>query len=150
MRVPIPRAPDVLTPWRSRILQDLATEGITAEVGPKRPAKVTNYEGRFVRIMCLGGPWRARALWYPRFAVESWAPTVNEARHLDSIVARATARMQGFEKPPTPTDPVGFFISHLALDLQGADESVDGHPFVLTTTEPACLQVNQLIERKTP
>ena len=60
MRVPIPRAPDILTPWRAQILATLAEAGIAADVGPKRPASTTNLEGRFVRIMCLGGAWDAR------------------------------------------------------------------------------------------
>ncbi len=141
--VPVPLAPDILTPWRAKILADLAAAGVTADVGPKRPANVANLTGRFVRIMCLGGPWRARALWYPRLALESWAPSVLDARELDAIAARATARMQGYEQ--RPTSETGFFISHLALDLQGADQSIDGHPLVLTTTEPLCVSVTQLI-----
>lgn len=144
MRVPVPLAPDILTPWRTKLLADLDAEGITATVGPKRPADLANYEGNFVRIMCLGGPWRARALWYPRLAMETWSSTVLEARRIDAVVARATARMQGFEQPPNPANPVGFFVASLALDLQGADESIDGHPLVLTTTEPVCVQVIQL------
>ena len=150
MRVPIPLAPDLLSLWRARILADLAEAGIVADVGPKRPADTANLGGRFVRIMCLGGPWRARALWYPRLAAESWAPTVLQARELDAMVARATARLAGVEQPPT-ADRVGFFISHCALDLQGADQSIDGHPLVLTTTEPLCVSVTQLLpEEGTP
>lgn len=149
MRVPLPLAPDLLTPWRQRIQQDLEQAGISTSVGPKRPSEVENREGCFVRIMCLGGPWRARALWYPRLATESWAPTVTEARRLDAVVARATARLLGFEQRPTPTDPVGFFISDCSLDLQGADQSVDGRPFVLTTTGPLCVQVIQLLPKET-
>ena len=144
MRIPIPLAPDLLTPWRARIIADLADAGIVADVGPKRPADVANLAGHFVRIMCLGGPWRARALWYPRLATESWAPTVAKARELDAVVARATARLAGFEQPPTPTT-VGFFVSSCTLELQGADQSADGHPLVLTTTEPLCVSVTQLL-----
>lgn len=149
MRVPIPLSPDLLTPWRQRILQDLAAAGISADVGPKRPADVENLAGGFVRIMCLGGPWRARALWYPRLATESWAPSVLDARKLDAVVARTTARLLGFEQPPTPTYPVGFFISDCSLDLQGADQAIDGHPMVLTTTGPLCVQVIQLLPKET-
>lgn len=150
MRLPIPTAPDLLVPWRERILADLAAAGISAAVGPKRPASTTNLDGLFVRIMCLGGPWRARALWYPRLAAESWAPTVGAARRLDAVVARATARLQGLERLPLPDDP-GFYITFCELDLQGADQTADGAPFVLTTTQPVCVQVTQLLpERDTP
>lgn len=145
MRVPIPRAPDILTPWRAQILAALAEAGIAADVGPKRPASTTNLEGRFVRIMCLGGAWDARALWHPRLATESWAPNVLEARELDAIVAQATARFEGYEQLPIPTSPVGFFVSSLALDLQGSDQSLDGAPFVLTTTEALCVSVTQYL-----
>lgn len=141
MRMPIPLAPDLLTPWRARILTDLATEGLVADVGPKRPANVTNLQGSFVRIMCLGGQWRNRGLWYPRLATESWAPTVAQARHLDAVVARTTARLEGLRLSPTPANPAGFFISSCELDTQGADSSIDGSPLVLTTTDPLCVQI---------
>lgn len=140
-RMPIPRAPDILSPWRAAILAALTAAGVAADVGTKRPADIENLTGRFVRIMCLGGPWRARALWCPRLAIESWAPSVLDAHHLDAIVAQATARFEGFEQAPNPTTPVGFFVASLELDLQGADQSIDGAPFVLTTTQPACVQV---------
>jgi len=149
VRVPIPLAPDLLTLWRERILADLDEAGIVADVGPKRPADVANLAGRFVRIMCLGGPWRARALWFPRLAAESWAPRVSDAHELDAIVARATARLAGYERKPTSTE-VGFFVSSCALELQGADQSIDGHPLVLTTTEPLCVSVTQLLPGGTP
>jgi hypothetical protein len=141
MRIPIPRAPDLLALWRTRILDDLAEEGIAADVGPKRPASVAGLQGRFVRIMCLGGPWRRRALWYPRLATEAWAPSVAQARELDAIVARTTARLEGYRQQPSPTNPVGFFISSCSLDVQGAASSIDGAPLVLTTTDPLCVQI---------
>lgn len=142
-RVPIPPTPDLLTPWRTRILQDLAAAGIPAAVGPKRPADTVNLAASFVRIMCLGGPWRARALWFPRLACESWAPSVKDAQRLDAIVGRATARLAGLHVAPTSPDHPGFYISTVQLALAGADQSLDGAPFVLTTTEPVCVQVIQ-------
>lgn len=144
MRFPAPTPPDLLAPWRTRILAALEAVGIQASVGPRRPASTVNLEGNFVRIMCLGGPWRAKGLWLPRIATESWAPTVVKAQQLDRIVARATARLLGLEQAPTSPDQSGFYITSCELELQGSDQSLDGAPFVLTTAA-CCLQVIQLV-----
>lgn len=140
MRTPLPETPDILTPWRAALLAEFATRGMDVAVGPKRPADTVNLDGLYVRIMCLGGPWRYRALWYPRLAAESWAPTILEARRLEGIVAYATRRLEGLRIPSTPDSP-GLFISSLELELSGADQSLEGAPFVLTTTQPLCISV---------
>lgn len=140
MYAPLLPAPDILSVWRRELLAALQVAGIDASVGPKRPAETQNLQGLFVRIMCLGGPWRYRNLWYPRLAAESWAPTVVEARALEGVVSLATRSMEGLREPPTPTNP-GMFISSLELDLSGSDQSLDGVPFVLTTTNPLCVAV---------
>lgn len=132
-----PRAPDLLAVWRQHLMRHLPAD---VAVGVKRPANTENLTGRFVRIMCLGGPWRDIALWYPRLALESWAPTVGEARELDSIAGWATRTFEGHHHPATDTAP-GFHITDCRLDLSGSDQSIDGSPFVLTTTEPVCVQV---------
>lgn len=143
MRIPVP--PEILTPWRTKILASLAAYGIAADVGPKRPADVVNMGRPFVRIMCLGGPWRNIGLWYPRLAAESWAPTVAEAHRLESVVAYATQLMEGHHVAPTAAAD-GFRITQCSLALQGADQTVDGAPLVLTTTDPLCVQVIQMKE----
>lgn len=140
---PIPTPPDILSVWRAQLLAALAELGWKVDVGPKRPADTVNLHGEFVRVMCLGGPWDAHALWHPRLAAESWAPTVARARLIDGIVQRTTRRLEGLRIAPTPETP-GMFISSLELDLAGSDQSIDGAPFVLTTTSPACLQVTTM------
>ena len=140
MRAPIALTPDLLGHWRTKLLAALAEAEVVADVGPKRPHDVTNLDRRFVRIMCAGGPWRFRNLWYPRLIAESWAQTVAEARRLDAIVSRATRLLEGDRTIPTSTSP-GMFISSCELDVSGADQSLDGAPFVLTTTSPLCVQV---------
>lgn len=143
----IPKPPDILSPWRTRILESLAAHGLAADVGPKRPADVVNLSKPFVRIMCLGGPWDHILLWRPRLAAESWPGVggVLEAHELESVVAYATALMEGYEQHPTPQGD-GFRITECALALQGADQTVDGAPLVLTTTDPLCVQVIQMKE----
>lgn len=147
MRSPLPPSPDILGIWRAQLLPALADAGIDAAVGVKRPSADVNKSGLFVRIMCLGGPWRYRGLWYPRLAAESWAPTVAESHRLDSVVGLATRRMEGLRVPASADSPA-VFISSCDLDLAGSDQSVDGHIFTLTTTNPLCVQVTPNIERK--
>lgn len=176
MYAPLLPAPNILTLWRRELNAALDAAGIDAAVGPKRPADTTNLQGNFVRIMCLGGPWRYRNLWYPRLAAESWAPSVAKARELDAIVGLATRRMEGLRAYFQPLDPStpaiqwataegawadaigpwttpqktpGVFISSCELDIAGSDMSYEGAPFVLTTTEPLCVQVT-LTERSAP
>jgi len=147
MRLPLP--PDILIPWRTKILASLAVHGLTADVGPKRPADVVNLSQPFVRIMCLGGSWDHILLWRPRLAAESWAPTVVEAHRLEAVVAYATTLMEGFHLPST-AEVDGFRITQCSLALQGADQTVDGAPLVLTTTDPLCVQVVQFKREVTP
>lgn len=147
MRLPVP--PDILSPWRVKILASLAAHGLAADVGPKRPADVVGLSRPFVRIMCLGGPWRNIGLWYPRLAAESWDSTVAEAHQLEAVVAYATTLMEGFHLPPT-SEVDGFRITQCSLALQGADQTVDGAPLVLTTTDPLCVQVVQIKREVTP
>ena len=140
MRTPIPTTPDILSPWRAALLAAFAEADLTVAVGPKRPADTVNLDGRFVRIMCLGGRWSHRTLWHPRLAAESWAPSVLDAQRIEGIAAQTTRRREGRRFAPTQNSP-GFFISSLELELSGADQSIDGAPFVLTTTQPLCISV---------
>ncbi len=143
MRSPLPPSPDLLGIWRQRLLAALADAGLDATVGSKRPSSETNRNGLFVRIMCLGGTWRYRSLWYPRLAAESWAPSVTASHRLDAVVGLATRRMEGLRVPAAGDEPQ-VFISSCELDLAGSDQSVDGHPFTLTTTHPLCVQVTPI------
>jgi len=140
MRTPLPTTPDILTVWRQQLLSSFDAVGLDVEVGPKRPASTQNLDGNFVRIICLGGPWRYRTLWYPRLAAETWAPSIKKAHHIEGIVAQSTRLLEGLRFPPTQDSPGGF-ISSCELDLSGADQSIDGAPFVLTTTQPLCISV---------
>lgn len=126
----IPRSPDLLTAWRGLLVAALPD----ADVGPKRPADVTNRQTPFVRITTVGGPWRWNALWFPRLVAETWAVTVLEARDIDATVAQVTADMAGFIGP-------NFYITEAVLDSQGADATIDGSPVVITQAS-LCVQVD--------